>query len=511
MTETEKLRNYLISRLREEAEKSGYDPKFIPDDTGEPVDLDQSVSQTLDTLAAHTHLLYGCATIQGLAEEAIDEAVSYIERALSFIRQNSPYASERDLWQRCEAFDDGTFDAHWDRLHPYLGQRYTPSELNIHFFVTEFEAVLGPEYPLLRRSFLEDWDRALWLKEMAYELEILNRVRRQLERVLTTRITAFFSTPSISAIEVGLLWGGSPGTWDRTTLNLISKIRALCYKNQSIRTLLDALGRKGAESPSKETGYEEHERQSHTRFPTATRSDIEGVGESNRLDALLPSEVALLGERQLEDTFYKKFVERRLQTFDFRSHIRIREQVERPSIATERKGPYIVCIDTSGSMMGKPEEVAKAICYGLIEQSRAEGRNCYVITFSTRIEVLDLSNLRENRASILDFLTHSFNGGTDLTEPFRHAIEMLRSEEFSLADVLFISDFIAPPLPDYLIGMLVSLQQRNVQFHALSIGWMGQPHLLQLFDVWWLYRHRANRIDRLSLDKMLNLREEEDN
>ena len=507
MATKEQLRNYLIERLREEAASSGYKTDLIPapqegEEMGRDAAIDESVKRTLDAIATNTHLLYGCTTVEGIAEPAIDEVVEYLDKTVDFIKQNNPFAAERDLWQRCSEFDDGTFEAHWEQLHPYLERRYTRQELDVKFYIDEFYAVLGPEYPLLRQGFLEDWDRSLWLKEVAYELEILNRVRRQLERDLTSRITSFYSASGMSPLVISLLWGNNFGQWKRSTVTLLRNVDALCRNNPTIRTLLDALGRKGDSRSATEIGYQERERHTRIHYPTATRSDIDGVGESNRLDALLPTEVALLGERRLEETFYKKYVERRLQTFDFRSHIRIRERTERPTLQADRKGPYIVCIDTSGSMAGKPEEVAKAICYGLIDRSSAEGRHCYGISFSTRIEVLDLSDLQNNRQKIQEFLIHSFSGGTDLKPAIKQALKMLKREEFQLADVLFISDFLADDFDPITLTCIVQEQARNVKFHALTIGSMGCRSLLGIFDELWSYRHRTNRIEKTSMEEL---------
>ena len=49
----------------------------------------------------------------------------------------------------------------------------------------------------------------------------------------------------------------------------------------------------------------------------------------------------------------------------------------------EDVGPFIVCIDASGSMRGFPEQCAKAIAFALMQIALAEERDCYVIIFST--------------------------------------------------------------------------------------------------------------------------------
>ncbi|POB66811.1 protein viaA, partial [Vibrio vulnificus] len=62
------------------------------------------------------------------------------------------------------------------------------------------------------------------------------------------------------------------------------------------------------------------------------------------------------------------------------------------------KGPFVLCVDASGSMSGFPEQSAKAMAYALMQIALAEGRDCYVILFSTEqitYELTKQDGLRE--------------------------------------------------------------------------------------------------------------------
>lgn len=432
-------------------------------------------------------------TVEGLAELVADEVADRLDRARQFIDSQNPFRVERDLWNRCSAFDDEAFAAHWVQLRPWLEKRYTDKELSLSFYDAELRSAAPIEYGYVRQEFLSEWDRALMRREITWELEILSRVRQQIEYTAGNRIKGFYGS-DFSPVELSLHWSLEPGQWQRQKSDLLQTYAALCRKNPSIHTLLDALGRKGGTRNDKECGYKERYSSSLSRFVRASRSDIEGVGESDRLDALLPTELALLGEPLLERQFYRKYVERRLQTFDFRSHEPVREHAATPHIATAPAGPYIVCLDTSGSMYGKPEEVAKAICYGLLLRSREERRACYLISFSLHVEVLDLADWEGQQARITDFLAHSFCGGTDLTPAIDEALRMLRSDTYRLADVLVISDFELDDFPEKTSAAISEVQSFNVRFHALQIGRGGNESTLRHFDVRWEYNHRNHRI-----------------
>lgn len=145
---------------------------------------------------------YGSRTIDGIAELAAEDIATYIDSVGQDIEEHNPYKSERELYERCKAFDDDKFAEHWDRLHPYLAERYQPRELNVPFYIDKFPMQAVDEYTATRQEFLHDWDIALLRKEIVYELEILMRVRRKLEKYIADRIRPFYNS-NYTAAEIG--------------------------------------------------------------------------------------------------------------------------------------------------------------------------------------------------------------------------------------------------------------------------------------------------------------------
>ena len=455
----------------------------------------ESYRQVLDDIAQNAHILYGSRTIDGMASLVTEDIATLIDNVRQNIELHNPYRSEQDLLARCMAFDNGTFAAHWDLLYPYLQKRYAVKELNLPFYIDEFPVIGMEEYTYLRMEFLSDWESALLRKEIAYELEILSRARRQIEKHIAERIKIFYGC-NYSPVELGLFWGIQPEMWQQKTFNLLQMLSAVCKRNPTIQILLDALGRGGGKQQERQTQLEEQSFSRVMKFSHASRPDIDGIGESNRLDALLPTEIALLGDASLEQTFYKKYVERRLQTFDFRSQTPVKVQAEQSKTTPLGPGPYIVCLDTSGSMSGIPEEVAKAICYGLILRSCAEKRACYLISYSIDVEVFNLADWEQQQEQIVNFLSYSFHGGTDLEPALKKALQMLQNEDYILADVLVISDFEVRDLSLETITAINSVRERNTLFHSLEVGWGGNNVVLAQFDACWYYDHHTNRIQQ---------------
>lgn len=508
MNDKEQYKTYLMLKLKQQisADNSPSEGSVVSEDSWdetiakEGTQFRESYRQVLDDIAQNVHILYGSRTIDGMASLVTEDIATLIDNVRQNIELHNPYRSEQDLLARCMAFDNGTFAAHWDLLYPYLQKRYAVKEVNLPFYIDEFPVTGMEEYTYLRMEFLSDWESALLRKEIAYELEILSRARRQIEKHIAERIKIFYGC-NYSPVELGFFWGIQPGMWQQKTFNLLQMLSAVCKRNPTIQILLDALGRGGGKQQERQTQLEEQSFSRVMKFSHASRPDIDGIGESNRLDALLPTEIALLGDASLEQTFYKKYVERRLQTFDSRSQTPVKVQVEQSETTPLGPGPYIVCLDTSGSMSGIPEKVAKAICYGLILRSHAEKRACYLISYSIDIEVLNLADWEQQQDQIVNFLSYSFHGGTDLEPALKEALRMLQCDEYSLADVLVISDFEVRDLSLETITAINGVRERNTLFHSLEIGWSGNNEVLAQFDVCWYYDHHTNRIRQRKIGK----------
>ena len=497
MNDKEQYKTYLMLKLKQQI-SAGNSPSggsVVSEDSQdktivkEATQLRENYRQILDDIAQNAHILYGSRTIEGMASLVVEDIATFIDSARQYIELHNPYRSEQEL---LTPEIRKALEGDLQNIKAYvLGD--TVKELNLPFYIDEFLIIGMEEYTYLRMEFLSDWESALLRKVIAYELEILGRARKQIERHIAERIKLFYGC-NYSSMELGLFWGIQPGMWQRKTFNLLQMLSAVCKRNPTIQILLDALGRGSGRQQERQIRLEEQTSSRVMKFSHASRPDIDGIAESNRLNALLPTEIALLGDSSLEQTFYKKYVERRLQTFDSRSQTPVKVQVEQSETTPLGPGPYIVCLDTSGSMSGIPEKVAKAICYGLILRSRAEKRACYLISYSIDIEVLNLADWEQQQDQIVNFLSYSFHGGTDLELALKEALRMLQCDEYSLADVLVISDFEVRDLSLETITAINRVRERNTRFHSLEIGWSGNNEVLAQFDFCWHYDHNTNRI-----------------
>lgn len=74
-------------------------------------------------------------------------------------------------------------------------------------------------------------------------------------------------------------------------------------------------------------------------------------------------------------------------------------------------------------------------------------------------------------AKLLDFLSNSFEGGTDVDAPLEVALERLEQEAWALADILMVSDGeISPPSREVLEGIQAARETLGLKVHGLLVG-----------------------------------------
>lgn len=207
--------------------------------------------------------------------------------------------------------------------------------------------------------------------------------------------------------------------------------------------------------------------------------EIRGVERSGELSRMLPMEAAFLGHPTLKSLWHARRHEHALMTYAVEGVDFAQETTLEPCEETvlrrkppQDKGPMIVCLDTSGSMAGAREMVAKALVLEVMRTALREKREALLFQFSGPGDVAELKlDLTERGlGKLLDFLGASFHGGTDVDAPLRRALSRLREAAWKDADVLLVSDgeFGAPGALVADIGTAKS--KLGARFHGLLVG-----------------------------------------
>lgn len=180
----------------------------------------------------------------------------------------------------------------------------------------------------------------------------------------------------------------------------------------------------------------------------------------------------------MEDLFFKKYVTNHLQTFGYQSKtINATQGLHRKPARPH--GPMVVCMDTSASMAGLPNQIALSLMMRLSEMCEAEQRDCLLIAFSVLAVPIDVLH---DRTQLLQFFTRRAAGNTDSRKMLDALFTLFSSEaRYVGADVLWITDFRIPmPQSSYLCQM-ERLRQCGTRFYGLQIG-IAQNHWLPYFD-----------------------------
>lgn len=165
------------------------------------------------------------------------------------------------------------------------------------------------------------------------------------------------------------------------------------------------------------------------------RESVVGVTTGGELADVLPSELALLADPQTEDLFLMRLAERRLLSLALDA-----DDPGDPR-APERRGPAIVCIDTSGSMIGEAEERAKAATLVVLRKILGQGRRAAVVLFGGEgaQRVASFQPRRADLEALFSFLMTSFHGGTDFDGAIAVALAE-RERALPGADLVIVSD-----------------------------------------------------------------------
>jgi len=179
--------------------------------------------------------------------------------------------------------------------------------------------------------------------------------------------------------------------------------------------------------------------------------ETRGIHRSDRIARMLPAEAMLLGHPRLRLVWHARRAERTLLSYeddDRLTEIRLHQAPvlePRPGLQPAKRlesGPILVCVDTSGSMQGGAEAVAKAVVLEAMRAAHAQRRPCHVFAFGGPEELIEME-LALNVEGIeraTRFLGQAFRGGTDICGPLEKVIAKLEQERWQLADLLVASD-----------------------------------------------------------------------
>jgi len=219
---------------------------------------------------------------------------------------------------------------------------------------------------------------------------------------------------------------------------------------------------------------------------------VRGIKRSGLISRMLASEAALMGHPVLHRLWRARLAESQLLSFE--DEAVLTQWVPSPderhvlAAATEPaprgQGPMIVCLDTSGSMRGAPENVAKACVLHVLRTAHQARRACRLLAFGGPDELVereltpDLAGLD----GLLAVMGQSFDGGTDVQTPLERAVNRVHTQVWALADILIVSDGEFGVTPATLAALRAAKAELGLRVHGILIGDRETIGLLEVCD-----------------------------
>ena len=342
-----------------------------------------------------------------------EELMGFIEAMLKLFQPiEENYRREKALITAFAAGETNWKRKLWGQVYRTIKFEYKPHEVNIDGYV---EQMKKENLDDIFASLIKDWEKAC---------------DQRVERLKELAIRRNEKT-----------WEHHVKEWGLADYEQRKKVERLVYSYPALAEIVRIMGR---EQPKREDEMDNTIKRYLPLLPSPPKPvvEIDEVSNGNDLRHVLPVEMAIMADPQTEDFFYLKYATKRLQLFANKPKEQSQMKTEQTKEKKPRleKGPIIVSLDTSGSMSGKRIQLAKTLLLQLLRMAKKQKRKCYLISFSVRAQTLDLS-LPGSWRKLNDFLDNSFTGGTDGEEMLKDALRMLQTSNFSMADVLIISDF----------------------------------------------------------------------
>ncbi len=470
--------------------------------------------RALDEVFAIDHLLLVCDKNASITQQIVLDTLYWIKKTFAKVTSKHPYGKEADLLAGWSVTPVKAFKTRYPYLLQSLQTTYTREELDTSFyqdrlrryFEKDLEKWSAEDHAAFERiltDLLSQWDALLQAKILAYQLTKFGEARDNYVELLGQKVEEYRRLQSIiNPFSEYLGWDMSRDLWQSTSFDALQQYDEILQDEDSLRRLADLLGQlREAEIELEEEAFEKTiVRQEWVVNPLA-KTEIVGIHESQDLSHLLSSEAALLSDPATETAFLKKFADERLLTlrYEDRKLVRSEHQVMEVNqrVKQREKGPFIVCVDTSQSMMGRPEEIAKVLTLGILKMAINSNRRAYLISFSTGIKTIDLYDIANSIDELAAFLRMSFYGGTDATLALYEALRQLKNHDYADADVLMISDFVMYKIDQDVLNEVKYYQQnKGTEFHSLALADEANAALLNAFDTNWIYNPKQKGIIR---------------
>lgn len=282
-------------------------------------------------------------------------------------------AQEFYRYQQCQLENNTQFYHNLNDTMELLRQLVSPFYEQARALV---DAADLPNHPLddsFQTLFLQRWRISLTLQATMLHHQLLEQEREQLMAELQERLAlsgALEPLLSENDTAAGRLWDMSKGQLQRGDYQRLVEYGNFLQQQPELKKLAQQLGRSYQAKAVQQQDAQPEPFRVMVQVPATLPEEVNGIHQSDDILRLLPPELATLGIEELEFEFYRRLLEKRLLSYRlqgdvWQEQVLIR-QVTHQQQDQQPRGPFIVCVDTSGSMGGFNEQCAKAFCLALL-------------------------------------------------------------------------------------------------------------------------------------------------
>ncbi|MCQ2267939.1 MAG: hypothetical protein MJZ83_03600 [Bacteroidaceae bacterium] len=377
---------------------------------------------------------------------------------------------------------DWTFQkrlSHWASLLESLREEFEAYGLDVNFYSNKFSSNPDNLKDIYWDKFLIDWEKANAEKlqdDLSRDIQTQEEGIEALIARTQVSVPKYLEEHKVSENEFVQIWGTMCGRWNAVDFERIRSVVRIQEKYPILLEVAKKMGRIADEESilrfsvaSGNTQQVEH----------STKSDIKGITVGDNLNQLLPLELTQASDEEMEDLFLYKYATKNLQNFSHRSEV-LKPTRSLHIKPARQKGPMILCLDTSGSMVGQPELIGHSMMVKLLEIADAQNRPLYMIAFSVSVNPIDL---RKERARMQQFFLKTSVGDTDATKMMEKTFSLLDGNpEYRSADVLWITDFKMPLVRKDLLDNMLNHRYDGTCFYGLRTGLAAEPVWEPYFD-----------------------------
>ncbi|MGR3279319.1 vWA domain-containing protein [Acaryochloris marina NIES-2412] len=275
---------------------------------------------------------------------------------------------------------------------------------------------------------------------------------------------------------LGISWGNESGDRNPTPTAEKLKLAVLIEENPQLKKILDLAG----------NALETANRKCRQHQAEAGYGELVGITTGNDVSQILPQELGRLSDSRQKLSFYRDFLEGQL----FQNDLQAPEE--------KGKGPMVICLDCSGSMKERVSRDlwSKALIVALVKLANEQDRVVSVVRFeSVCYEPIEIHPKEDIDQLIRLLVTSPTNGGTKFQAPLEKARDIIEQDaDYSEADIVFITDGIAPLSSVFLQDYSESLEKLKTNFFLLEIEpeWGWSSELRKLASQSWVINAEGN-------------------